>query len=72
MFEVGRDGKAKVRNEISQGDILVAETARINCPSGAISIIDDWLKTGDYKPWSFESWEETKLEEDDYYYTDEK
>ena len=29
------------------------------------------VRSGDYEPWSFESWEETDLEEDDYYYNDE-
>ena len=29
------------------------------------------VRSGDYEPWSFESKEETELEEDDYYYNDE-
>lgn len=40
VFEVGFDGKASVRYGISQADIKNAETAAINCPTGAISIIE--------------------------------
>ena len=40
VFEVGSDGKAKVRYGISQADIEDAETAGINCPTGAISIVE--------------------------------
>ena len=29
------------------------------------------VRNGEYEPWSFESWEETELEEDDYYFDDE-
>ena len=43
VFEVGSDGKAKVRYGISDGDIEDAKSAAVNCPTGAISIIDDWL-----------------------------
>ena len=37
---MGFDGKASVRYGISQADIEDAETAVINCPTGAISIIE--------------------------------
>lgn len=41
-FEVGSDGKAKVRNGISEGDIEDAKRAEICCPTGAIKIIEDY------------------------------
>ena len=44
-FEVGFDGKAKVREGISQGDIEDAKRAAICCPTGAISIKDQNTKT---------------------------
>lgn len=40
-FEVGEDGKAKVRPNITDADILDAKRAEINCPMKAIKIIDD-------------------------------
>jgi len=40
VFEIGSDGKAKVRYGISQGGIIDTETAVINCPTGAISIVE--------------------------------
>jgi ferredoxin len=39
VFEVGPDGKAKVRYGVSNGDIEDAISAQINCPTGAITII---------------------------------
>ncbi len=39
-FEVGFDGKAKVRSGISEGDIEDAIRAEISCPTGAIKVID--------------------------------
>lgn len=50
VFEVGSDGKAKVRSGISQGDIEDARTAEINCPVGAISIIDVLTGSAKYDP----------------------
>lgn len=41
VFEVGSDGKAQVRNGITEGDIEDAVSAEISCPTGAISIKDD-------------------------------
>ena len=40
VFEIGEDGKPKVRPDISQGDVEEALTAVINCPVGAIKIIE--------------------------------
>ncbi len=40
VFEVDRDGKAKVREEISQGDIEDARSAEISCPTDAIQIVE--------------------------------
>lgn len=40
VFEVGPDGKSKVRYGISESDIEDAKTAEICCPTGAISIIE--------------------------------
>lgn len=37
-FEVGFDGKARVRDGISKGDVEDAKRAVICCPTGAISI----------------------------------
>ena len=48
VFEVGSDGKAKARYGISQGDIIDAETAVINCPTGAISIVDTGESDGTF------------------------
>lgn len=41
VFEVGEDGKVKVRPGVTEADILDAKRAEINCPVGAIKIIDD-------------------------------
>ena len=38
VFEIGFDGKAKVKEGISQGDIEDAKKAAINCPVNAIMI----------------------------------
>lgn len=48
VFEVGSDGKAKVRSGISQADIEDAKRAILNCPTGAISIVntDSTKQTG--------------------------
>ena len=40
VFEVGSDGKARVRHGISQADIEDAWRAEIACPTGAISIVE--------------------------------
>ena len=40
VFEVDSDGKARVRRGISEGDIMSAEGAGLNCPTGAIDIFD--------------------------------
>lgn len=50
VFEVGSDGKAKVRSGISDGDIEDAVTAATNCPVGAISIIDILTGGAKYDP----------------------
>jgi len=49
VFEVGSDGKAKVRRGISDGDIDDAKRAEICCPTGAINVIDtlDFLNNDD-------------------------
>ena len=41
VFGVGEDGKAKVRPNITDADILDAKRAEINCPVKAIKIIDE-------------------------------
>ncbi len=38
VFEVGEDGKVKVRPGVTEADILDAKRAEINCPVGAIKI----------------------------------
>lgn len=38
VFEVGEDGKAKVRTNITDADIQDAKRAIINCPKEAIKI----------------------------------
>jgi len=49
VFEVGSDGKAKVRRGISEGDIEDAKRAEVCCPTGAINIVDtlDFLNNDD-------------------------
>ena len=41
VFEEDIDGKAKVKYGISKGDIEHAEKAVINCPVGAIKIVNN-------------------------------
>lgn len=42
VFEVGPDGKSKVRYGISEADIEDAERAVICCPTGAINIVENY------------------------------
>lgn len=45
VFEVGADGKSKVRYGISQGDVEDAQSAVITCPTGAIKIVESDKKS---------------------------